>query len=548
MEKLMIKSFFKMSIRNQLLILLWSLITSLLIIYLLSIFKIIDHQYQVETSRIEKEIENYISLISNRSSDLNKISNNISYNPITQSYLKEINKMKKQDLFINMDKVIINLIQITPGIRNITIYAKNGNNYNLGYQYKNEIIEFSKLIDLSDKNVYSDIAKVRFNLEKIPTVKVGLPIYDINHEKVKLDKLGYLIIFLDIETFFNLNTLPEYIEIVDKNEKILTKTKIQDLNPKVLVKKIPAIGFVVTGYLNKKVLNKSIFNIVKTNSFLLLIITLFLFLLYLIVISNIVRTHNGIINYISGNTLEVRTRGYREANIINKKIINMNDQIKALTEKLVIEKTLTEKAELNFLITQINPHFLYNTLEAINGIAQTKNCVEISQITYSLGEIFRYSLESETMVNLKDEINLVENYLNTQLIRFSSRFTYSLDIEERFLFQYIPKMILQPIVENTIIHGFKDVESSGLIDINVKSHSNNDFKISIKDNGQGIDKIRLNKINNDLNREKDSSRRIGLNNIHKRLKLLFGENYGLNIDSTKNLGTCVSIRIPLKES
>lgn len=544
----MIKSFFKMSIRNQLLILLWSLITSLLIIYLLSIFKIIDHQYQVETSRIEKEIENYISLISNRSSDLNKISNNISYNPITQSYLKEINKMKKQDLFINMDKVIINLIQITPGIRNITIYAKNGNNYNLGYQYKNEIIEFSKLIDLSDKNVYSDIAKVRFNLEKIPTVKVGLPIYDINHEKVKLDKLGYLIIFLDIETFFNLNTLPEYIEIVDKNEKILTKTKIQDLNPKVLVKKIPAIGFVVTGYLNKKVLNKSIFNIVKTNSFLLLIITLFLFLLYLIVISNIVRTHNGIINYISGNTLEVRTRGYREANIINKKIINMNDQIKALTEKLVIEKTLTEKAELNFLITQINPHFLYNTLEAINGIAQTKNCVEISQITYSLGEIFRYSLESETMVNLKDEINLVENYLNTQLIRFSSRFTYSLDIEERFLFQYIPKMILQPIVENTIIHGFKDVESSGLIDINVKSHSNNDFKISIKDNGQGIDKIRLNKINNDLNREKDSSRRIGLNNIHKRLKLLFGENYGLNIDSTKNLGTCVSIRIPLKES
>lgn len=544
----MIKNFFKMSIRNQLLILLWSLITSLLIIYLLSILKIVDHQYHVEISHIENVIDNYIGLISNRSSDLNKISNNISYNPITQSYLKENNRIKKQELFINMDKVIINLMQITPGIKNITIYAKNGNNYNLGYQYKNEIIEFSKQIDLTDKNIYSDIAKVRFNLEKISTVKVGLSIYDINHEKVKLDKLGYLIIFLDIETFFSLNSLPEYIEIIDKNRIPLTKTKIQDLNPRVSVKKIPDIGFTVTGYLNKKVLNKSIFKIVKTNSLLLLIITLILILLYLIVISNIVKTHNGIINYISGNTLEVRTRGYREANIINKKIVKMNDEINALTNKLVIEKTLTEKAELNFLITQINPHFLYNTLEAINGIAQTKNCVEISEITYSLGEMFRYSLESETMVKLKDEINLVENYLNTQLIRFSNRFTYSFNIQERYLSQKIPKMILQPIVENSIIHGFRDIESSGLIDIRVSPYSSKDFKISIRDNGEGIDKNRLNKINCDLNREKDSTRRIGLNNIHKRLKLLFGDSYGLSIDSTKDFGTNISIIIPVKET
>lgn len=224
-----------------------------------------------------------------------------------------------------------------------------------------------------------------------------------------------------------------------------------------------------------------------------------------------------------------------------------------------------QHAEYLALQNQINPHFLFNTLEDIRGDALEAGMIGIARTTGALATYFRYTItEPENLVRIEDELDNVENYYTIQQYRFGDRLKMEIDYPDGHLGYpnvKLPKLTLQPIVENAISHGLEGKVSDGLLRIQIET-SQKDLIIHVSDNGAGIDPETVRKmnqsflINKDLSSEKDEEdpgehgerhNGIALNNINNRISLLFGDNYGLHIYSKLNIGTDVQIRLPLVE-
>jgi len=223
------------------------------------------------------------------------------------------------------------------------------------------------------------------------------------------------------------------------------------------------------------------------------------------------------------------------------------------------QKTLelsTKQAEFLALQQQINPHFLYNTLEAIRGDALCAGSNDIANIAEALSTYFQYTVtKTGNLVFLEDELENVENYFIIQQYRFGDKCKMIIDIlEEDSDVRLIqcPKLMLQPIVENAIFHGIEKRKEGGTVSISIRK-SAGIINISISDDGTGIDENKLDEINDELAKVSFSyipdSRKdrggIALYNVCRRIKLLFGEEYGIHIYSTINVGTDVIIKLPL---
>ena len=204
-----------------------------------------------------------------------------------------------------------------------------------------------------------------------------------------------------------------------------------------------------------------------------------------------------------------------------------------------------KNAELKALQAQINPHFLYNTLDLINWKAIDKNVPEITEITHALAKFYKLSLnQGKDVVTLRDEINHISTYVQIQNLRFDEKIGFCISIPED-LYQYgILKLLLQPIVENAIIHGIlpkKGENYKGIIEI-TGSIDKEDLVLNIRDNGVGITKEKIKSIFNNTNvRNKNG---YGIKNINDRIKLYYGEKYGLTYQSCEEMGTTVTIYIP----
>lgn len=205
-----------------------------------------------------------------------------------------------------------------------------------------------------------------------------------------------------------------------------------------------------------------------------------------------------------------------------------------------------KNSELQVLQSQINPHFLYNTLESIKMKAVLEGQEEISNMLTILGSIFRWNVKTkDKIVMLEDEVDYISSYLELIKYRFDGNLEVKINMEDRLLKLGIPKLLLQPIVENSVVHGISNIEGMGRIAINGRQEEEL-LHISVADNGIGIEEDDLQELSNDLN-EVENSRdyyRLGIKNVHDRIKLIFGSDYGLSITSVKGRGTTVDLRIP----
>lgn len=198
-------------------------------------------------------------------------------------------------------------------------------------------------------------------------------------------------------------------------------------------------------------------------------------------------------------------------------------------------------SQLKALQSQINPHFLFNTLNSISALALIEDAPRTKKVVCNLSEILRYTLKrTSAVVDLEDEINYITSYLNLQKIRFGSRLEFHIDVDDKYQKIKIPFMIIQPFVENSIIHGIGLKEEGGLIKIKAYK-SCKALIISIEDNGVGIDEEKLRLINSGKASEKNSSHGIGIVNVKQRMNYFYGKNYSVNITSSKNKGTKVKI-------
>ncbi|OLS35603.1 hypothetical protein BTR25_19285 [Bacillus sp. MRMR6] len=251
-----------------------------------------------------------------------------------------------------------------------------------------------------------------------------------------------------------------------------------------------------------------------------------------------------------------------KGNFAERVTINSNDELGELgkgfnhmineIERLVTEvykTSLREKeAEIRALQSQMNPHFLYNTLESINMLAITKGNFEISDMVASLGKLLRYTIDnSAKIVTLKDELSFIRSYVAIQRVRIGEQLRYHEEVERTLQDVLIPKLVLQPLVENAIVHG--NLNEGGHIWIKACS-KDKQVIITIRDNGQGITPQQLTKLNSLIEKQKTISSEkhngMALSNVHERLQLLYGKESGLTIDGEEQQGFFVKLTLPLQ--
>lgn len=233
-----------------------------------------------------------------------------------------------------------------------------------------------------------------------------------------------------------------------------------------------------------------------------------------------------------------------EIGILVNSYNDMKNRINNLININYKSKIEQKELELKQLQNQINPHFIYNTLESIHMMAEINDDPETSTMAEYFGTIIRYSMNRRiNTVKLKEEIAIIENYIYLQRIRFDTLFTIENLVNDDVLECEIIKMIIQPLIENSIYHGLSECSGDGKIIIQAL-HIDNNLVITISDNGIGIEEKRLRSLNNYINGKNESFNGIALRNINRRLKLHYGNDYGLEVFSVLGKGTSMTLTLP----
>ena len=294
----------------------------------------------------------------------------------------------------------------------------------------------------------------------------------------------------------------------------------------------------------------------KMRLFVVFVAAAFLFVLVLINalissrITNPIKELEKSVNAIEAGELdtEVYTGGSYELQHLGRSIGDMAKRIKKLMQDIVAEHESKRKSEFDTLQSQINPHFLYNTLDIIVWMIENEQKQEAVKVVTALARFFRISLsKGKSIITVHDELEHVRNYLTIQQMRFKNKFVYEIRAEEDTMGLACLKLMLQPLVENAIYHGMEFMDGDGLIEIQVKKEGK-DLWIEVRDNGFGMTKEQV----ENLLSEKPhvSSRRgsgIGVKNVNERIRLYFGEDYGLIIESEPDEGCLIRCHLPVKE-
>jgi two-component system sensor histidine kinase YesM len=235
-----------------------------------------------------------------------------------------------------------------------------------------------------------------------------------------------------------------------------------------------------------------------------------------------------------------------EIGILSRNFNRMIERINVLIIEVYQEELLKQQSQLKNLMFQINPHFLFNTLETMNWLARMKGVPEVGELSKALGDLMREGIKGKEFITFDKELDNVNKYVYIQQYRYGDKFAVSIDVDSAALPLLVPRFILQPLVENAIIHGMEMKLDQGQIIIH-GFFEGNKLIINVRDNGNGIDPVRLAQIRTSLKKsEDDTSIGIGLLNVHQRIQLYYGSEFGLSIESILGQGTELTLTIKCK--
>ena len=297
-------------------------------------------------------------------------------------------------------------------------------------------------------------------------------------------------------------------------------------------------------------------NMLKTRLFIVFVILLIIFIVILINsyisfrVTNPIRELEKSVKELEEGNLDadIYMGGSYEVQHLGKSVQDMKFRIKGLMQDIVNEHEEKRKSEFDSLQAQINPHFLYNTLDIIVWQIENEKQSEAVHTVTALARFFRLSLgKGKNIVTVRDEIDHVKNYLMIQHMRFKNKFDYEFDIAEDVLELPSLKLMLQPLVENAIYHGMEFMDGDGMIMVKAW-RKEDELYLSVADNGLGMteDKVLMILMGKSTSGNGRGSG-IGVKNVNERIKLYFGEAYGLTIDSEPDEGTTVIIHLPAKD-
>ena len=239
-------------------------------------------------------------------------------------------------------------------------------------------------------------------------------------------------------------------------------------------------------------------------------------------------------------TVQLETEREDELGKLAASFNRMTREYRANLLRSVEHQRELNETRIRLMQSQLNPHFLYNTLDSMKWLGVTHQVPQIAELATDLAALLRFSISRAEFVTVEEELEFIDRYLQIQYIRFEDRFACEIDVEERFQHCELPKLALQPLVENAIIHGVAD-ETEGYIKITAWEETG-DLILCVQDNGCGMDPDTLTRLNEDS----QSGKHLGLHNVNQILRLHYGERYGVRAESAPGQGSRVMLRLPLR--
>lgn len=295
---------------------------------------------------------------------------------------------------------------------------------------------------------------------------------------------------------------------------------------------------------------------IMPNVILLCIILLVLLFILCIYISNMfytpIKPLLKVMEDVQNNRMQTRITHKRndEYQKIYTGFNNMMDEVNSLIDRLVISTSLQKDSQIKLLQAQMNPHFIYNTLESIYSLAKIHGEEEIANVIESLSSFYRFSLSGgASEITLRQAVSMTEHYLNIQNFRFDNTITCEIRLEPGLADYPVPKFAIQAIVENSIYHGIEPSNHPGYLTIDAYSQDEN-IIIKIKDNGIGIKNQELEALKRSIETpfasqlQQQEAENFALRNLNQQIKLHYGDSYGLTIESAQNTGTSITITLP----
>ena len=577
-------------LKNQLIFL---VVISICMMVVSQVFYYLEFSQSVQ-SKAELYVTNSINQANDRLNvyigDIKNVALSSSYNSTVHEYFVNKDMLYRQSTHMFVSNTLKAIMDANVGIADIAIVDNDDNILTC-----NGRINFIIYKGLKSEYDINSITKAFTT----PVIKTDfhsyffyiLPIYDINNSSNISVKIATTVIACDINylktivqnTSVTKNSL---FLIMDENEKIILKNKEIADSGKLIQQfsKEDSEGSIIKNYEGRSSLitvkkNKdlgwttiSIIPIAEINSdlkrirFYGILIGAFDIILLLSLGVIFIRNVSSPISYIvktlrkigdKGIQQRIKLKGTNEIGIIANDVNMMLDKIENMTNNILeIQKTLYEtqlgkkEAQILSLQSQINPHFLYNTLECIRSIGMVKRIPEIVNISTAMANIFRYSIKGGSFTKVADEVHIMKDYLSIMSIRFMGKFKIKINIDEAIMNKKIIKMILQPIVENAVYHGLEPKEDEGNLIINGEIIDGK-VQFEIYDDGVGMCEHEVEKINTILTEKQlqvddvYQKRGIGLININNRVKLHYGDEYGIKIISKENEGVTVILMLPL---
>ncbi|MFN2340101.1 MAG: sensor histidine kinase [Halanaerobium sp.] len=526
----------------------------------------ISNYSQEMVRRMERDLEDYISEVE------------IFLGKEQDFYINQFIKLTQANDFRNSRKYAFriwedfnNVKQLKPGMEDVAITFQDGHRISSYGTYRVEIDHFEDQlysIDSGDTFLTAPYTNY-FQKEVITIAKYYYP--EIAEENVLISADIDLDVLADL-TDFNLGE-KSYFLIADRDGNIIYHPERERIGEKSFLynggfpdRKLSlngeqylltstfsdSTGWYIISMASADEVQAELNYITDLTIYMTVIILILIILLTLYLSSSLskpIQKLKELTHRASENDLSVKIdiSGEDEIAELGQSFNKMIRRINKLMEQNVREQKLLRQLEMESLDNQIKPHFIYNTLDLIIGLLENKDFDRATHMVEALGKFFRLSLShGKEMVLIRNEIKHVKNYLFIQQFRHGEEYEYIIDIEDHEIMDtHIPKLILQPIVENAIYHGLLPAEKKGLIIVKGYSENQNIY-FKIADNGVGIPTAKIEEINKILTGElktDDQRKYFGLRNVDQRLKLMYGGSSGLTVESIEGEKTTVIIRI-----
>ena len=567
------------------------LLISMISLVFCSVFILGIYFYQVSANLIVNNEKNYIE------NTMNQIGKNLDYNIkavedilfelstsdaiqkdiklLNQQGLKEYEKIKIE---IEIKNLMIKEITKLNAVEGVFLYTQEGSCYSARQRYyQTPPLPIEEIDKKKGGNLWMQPD------EELDIVPVGKAICSLDNQKV----IGHYILYVKEDYFTSVFEDISYKEenavfIYDSGNESYLGTEKQagdiaemsknyqsgtvmniytgDEEKQFCAVVLDRVPWLAVSYLSPQSQNRKLVHLrIATIGVMLLVLVLITFLVVVISrgISRPIKKLAISMEQFSKGDFGIQTSVLYQDEIgkLRESFNKMVQDINKLITDIFEEKNLKQQAQLHALQMQINPHFLYNTLDTINWLAISQGADNVGEVTRSLGALMRFSLKEQELISLEEELEAVENYICIQKYRYGDELHIKLQVEEAALYEQVPRHILLPIIENAIEHGLSDRKGEKRIIVAGNIMEDAFLVLTVKDNGVGMTEDILHRIQINLSQigEQYTSRRraeghmeIGIENVHRRIQLHFGAEYGLNIESIRNKGTTVSIRIPLQ--